>query len=500
MTNHLLLILGNQLFDPGVIVQFGKKNPITNIFMREDNELCTYYRFHKHKIIFFLSAMRTYKEELEKKSFQVHYEELNQDQLKYEESLEKHVRKNKIKKISFFEIEDKFFEKRIQILAERLGLETTVIPSPMFLTTRSEFKTYLSGTKKPFMKTFYETQRQRLNILVDKNLNPIGGQWSFDAENRLALPQKNNPPDVPLIKNSTITEEVIQLTEKNFGSHPGQGDQFWLPTDRKGAKKWLQKFLEDRFAYFGPYEDAIPEHSDFVYHSVLTPFLNVGLLTPAEVIEASLEYAEENKVNIASVEGFVRQIIGWREFIRGIYQNYSETQDKSNFFKHQRKLTSHWYEGTTGIAPLDRSIHKAIRFGYTHHIERLMVIGSLMLILEIHPHEAHRWFMEMFIDSSDWVMGPNVYGMALFSDGGIFATKPYFCGSNYYRKMGSYKASESWCDGVDGLYWGFIEKHQDFFKKNHRMSMMVKTAEKMDKSKKKLIYSAAEKLKLRLTV
>lgn len=199
-----------------------------------------------------------------------------------------------------------------------------------------------------------------------------------------------------------------------------------------------------------------------------------------------------------SLEGFIRQVIGWREFIRGIYQTYSEKQDATNFWGHQRKLKDCWYQGNTGIEPLDDVIHKTQKYAYAHHIERLMVVGSLMLLLQVHPHEAHHWFMEMFIDSSDWVMGPNVYGMALFSDGGIFATKPYFCGSNYYRKMGPYKGGD-WQDGIDGLYWGFIDRNRPFFLKNPRMSMMVKTFDKMDPAKKKKILAAAEVLREQTT-
>jgi deoxyribodipyrimidine photolyase-related protein len=216
------------------------------------------------------------------------------------------------------------------------------------------------------------------------------------------------------------------------------------------------------------------------------------------VAAETLAIAEKQNIPLASLEGFIRQIIGWREFVRGIYQNFSEQQDNSNFWNHQNKLSQAWYTGETGVPQLDLTIQKVIRYGYCHHIERLMVLGNLMLLLEIHPREAHKWFMEMFVDSSDWVMGPNVYGMALFSDGGIFATKPYICGSNYWRKMSKAKPGE-WCDGVDGLYWGFIDKNKAFFSKNPRLSMMAKTIDKMDPARKKTIYSAADDLKQRLT-
>lgn len=496
---NLILLLGNQLFPTESLKENYNSSEPFQVFMREDLELCTYFRFHKHKIIFFLSAMRTYREELKKKKVKVHYEELQKSAFSYEEALLQYIKKNDVNKIYFYEIEDKFFENRICKTLEKSKVPFEVWPSPMFLTTRNEFKKYLGDSKRPFMKNFYEKQRKRLKVLIDKNQQPMGGKWSFDTENRLALPAKIHPPDLARIRPNHITEDVQKIVEHYFHSHPGTSENFWLPTSRSEAIEWLNKFLEERLAQFGPYEDAIPEHSDFVFHSVLTPFLNTGLLTPDMIVQRTLEVSERQQIPLPSIEGFLRQVIGWREFIRGIYQNFSDTQESSNFFNHQKKLTSHWYDGTTGIAPLDHTIRKAVRFGYTHHIERLMVLGSLMLLLEIHPHEAHRWFMEMYIDSSDWVMGPNVYGMALFSDGGIFATKPYFCGSNYYRKMGGYKANESWCDAVDGLYWGFVEKHKSLFLKNPRLSMMVRSVEKMDPDKKKKIYLAADQLRRKIT-
>jgi deoxyribodipyrimidine photolyase-related protein len=500
---NTLLILGNQLFDP--IQHLSKVNKkTTTIFMREDIELCQYYKFHKHKIIFFLSAMRSYAKELEKKGFSIYYEKLNGTAFKsYEESLKAFLKKQKSDVLFSFEIEDKFFEKRITFLSAELKIKHETWQSPMFLTSRELFKDSISQHKRPFMKNFYELQRKRLKILVDKNNKPTGGQWSFDKDNRKALPLSVQPPEINAPKLNREILEVSKLVEKEFASHPGEGQNFWLPVDREGALLWLNDFLKDRLDSFGPYEDALATHSDFVFHSVLTPFLNTGLLTPEEVIEKTLAHAKKYKAPLASVEGFIRQVIGWREFIRGIYQNFSEKQESSNFWKHEKKLSSHWYSAETGIPPLDATLKKVIRYGYCHHIERLMVLGSLMLLLEVHPQEAHRWFMEMFIDSSDWVMGPNVYGMALFSDGGIFATKPYFCGSNYYMKMGPFKkdkGSDSWSDGVDGLYWQFIEKHKDFFLKNPRLSMMARNVEKMKDERKKLIFSEAEKLRKKLTV
>lgn len=496
-----LVVLGNQLFDP----KFLAAAKVDCVFMREDLELCTYFKFHKLKIFFFLAAMRSYAEELRKAGLDLTYDELATSAKSYDEHLKAWIKKKVIKKLVCFEIEDKFFEKRIAAVAAAAGCELEILPSPMFLTSRAQFKAYLGKGKRPFMKTFYESQRKRLKIMVDKDGEPTGGQWSFDEMNRKPLPKTVQPPEPSVVRPSSFAvksglyTDVTAVCAKHFKDHPGTLDHIWFPVDRAGARAWLHEFVEKRLREFGPYEDALTERSDFVFHSALTPFLNTGLLTPHEVIETVLLEAKKKKIEFASVEGFVRQVIGWREFVRGIYQNFSEKQDTTNFWGHNRKLNKHWYDATTGIAPLDHVIEKTNRLGYAHHIERLMVLGNLMLLLEVDPLEAHRWFMEMYVDSSDWVMGPNVYGMGLFSDGGIFATKPYICGSNYYRKMGGYGKGE-WCEGVDGLYWSFVETHSKFFMKNPRLSMMVRSVEKMDAGRKRSIYAAADELREKLTV
>jgi deoxyribodipyrimidine photolyase-related protein len=495
-----LLILGNQLFDPRLFPRALKPSE-TLVFMREDRELCTYFRFHRHKIVFFLAAMREYATELAERGFEVHYEALDStaDETPYEQSLTKFLKKHGISRVVHFEIEDRFFETRLAQSLIRGGALVETLPSPMFLTTRPEFRDYLARSKRPFMKTFYEKRRQDLKILITKSGEPVGGQWSFDAENRLALPKGLTPPELPRAAAATSLPAVQALTTRLFKDHPGAAEDFWLPVTRSEARGWLDDFLAERLAEFGPYEDALPAESDFVYHSVLTPFLNCGLLTPREVVDKTLAHAAKHKTPIASLEGFLRQIIGWREFIRGIYQNFDDRQSSGNFFNHRRRLSEAWYTGKTSLPQLRRTLEKTLRRAYCHHIERLMVLGNLMLLLEIHPREAHRWFMEMFIDSSDWVMGPNVYGMALFSDGGLFATKPYICGSNYWRKM-SREPKGDWCDGLDGLYWRFIERNKAFFAKNPRLSMMAKTLDKMPDTRRRLIYSAADRLQRELTV
>jgi deoxyribodipyrimidine photolyase-related protein len=494
----IVIVLGNQLFSPALLkARLGIDWRDSSIFMREDRGLCTFTRHHKQKILFFLASMRSYAHELREAGFSVHYEFFGQDQLTYVQSLTQFISENKIELITHFEVEDHFFEDQLDQALKSLPVSRRILNSPMFLTQRETFREYLRKHPTPRMKTFYPYQRIRLGILVDDRGLPTGGKWSFDTENRKPLPVRERPPR-PSTGIIAPDPALIELINREFQSHPGSLENYWLPTDRKGAKGWLTEFLRFRFSKFGDYEDALAPDSDFVFHSALTPFLNVGWLLPDQVIRAACLYAEKMNVPINSLEGFIRQILGWREFVRGIYHNFDAEQSQGNFFNATRHLSPHWYRGESGSEPLDQVIHKVLRLGYAHHIERLMVVGSLMLLLEIHPGEAHRWFMEMFIDSSDWVMGPNVYGMALFSDGGIFATKPYFCGANYYRKMGRYSSGD-WEDGVNGLYWSFIGRHRAFLVTNPRLSATVKAFDQMDEGKKLKIFNEAEKLRHRLT-
>ncbi|MEJ2129904.1 MAG: cryptochrome/photolyase family protein [Woeseiaceae bacterium] len=482
----MLVILGNQLFPLQHLPPPGS----APVFMAEDLGLCTYEKHHKQKIVMFLAAMRSYAEELREAGYGVHYVELDtSDKRSYDEKLQEVLEEAGTSKFIHFEIEDKATEQRLIRFADRNGLERKELASPMFLCSRDEFASFANKKSRLLMGDFYKRQRRRLNILVDDAGEPVGGRWSFDADNRKKLPRKVIPPDIHPAARTKHVEDLIPLVEREFPDHPGETADFCWPTTRQQALAWLDEFVAERLEQFGPYEDAMTTRSATVFHSLLSPCINLGLLTPDEVIEKVLVRADA--APLQSVEGFVRQVIGWREFVRGVYREYGEQQNKSNFWSHQRELTSSWYEGTTGIVPLDDTIHTAWRMGWTHHIPRLMVLGNLMTLCEIRPASAHRWFMEMYVDSSEWVMGPNVYGMGLFSDGGIFATKPYICGSNYILKMSDYPRGV-WCDVVDGLYWRFIDNHRDFFTGNPRLALMPKALERLDSDRKQRIFAAAE--------
>ncbi len=467
--------------------------------MVEDHGIATHYQYHKLRVLHQFVSMREFRDHLIHKGLEVIYFEYP-DSLKlgknsFFERLSLVTKEHDIKTLKTARIPDVSFREQLIAWGKATQVNVVFITSPQFLISDEYFAKYLGKYKKPFMKNFYEGVRKDHQILLDKNKEPEGGQWSFDSENRKRLPKSIQIPLLPVYKRSHHQSVVHSLVQVNFAKNPGNlpalDADLWIPTNRKDALLFLKAFLLERFSHFGPYEDSITSDSDFVFHSALSPLINIGLLSAAEVIQQAITHGKMNKVPIESLEGFVRQIVGWREFIHGIHQNFYEEQARKNFFNHQRLMKSCWYDGTTGLPPVDDAIKKANRLGYNHHIERLMILSNCMLLTEINPTAVHRWFMEMFLDSYEWVMGPNVYGMSQFSDGGIFATKPYISGSNYILKMSHY-AKGPWCDIWDGLYWSFISKNIGFFEKNPRLSMMPRQLLRMDPARKSRLFSLAQ--------
>ena len=388
-----------------------------------------------------------------------------------------------------YQIEDKFFEKRIINFCKKNNCEIQFLESPMFLNTRDDFINYLSKIKKPFMATFYKQQRINKNILM-QNDKPLGDKWSYDEDNRKKIPNNLDVPIIENFKEDSVVSEVKKMVDQLFSNHPGDVKNFWLGSSRKDALKVIDSFINKKITNFGDYEDAVRKNDPFLFHSILSPYLNIGLITPSEVIKKIMNSNSNKKIPLNSLEGFIRQVIGWREFMRGIYQNHSSKLEKTNFFKHKRKLTDDWYNGTTGIDPVDDAIKDVIKYGYTHHIIRLMHLSNVMNLSQLHPKEIYKWFMEMFVYSSDWVMTPNVYGMGTFSDGGIFSTKPYICGSNYIIKMSNYKKGD-WSDIVDGLYWNFIHTNYETLSKNPRMGMVMMSYRKLSQERKVYLLKVA---------
>ena len=483
---NLIMILGNQLFP----ISHLKKINCNNVFMSEDLELCTYFKHHKLKIFLFLKAMREYRDELIRNGFNVHYTSIDDEDFNrpYIDKISNFFKLKNFKNLFYFQIEDHFFENKIKTLKNKINL--IELDSPMFLNSRAYFEDFANDKNFIKMANFYKKTRKELKILVESDDKPVGGKWSFDEENRKRLPNNFKIPSNLKFQENTEENKNLKLAILNkFNDHPGNLDNVWFPTNRENALKLVDFFIEEKFKFFGHYEDAINSKDAFLFHSCLSSSLNLGIITVKEILD---KVATLKNIPINSYEGFIRQIIGWREFIRGVYHSRGEIQRKSNFWNHKRKLKNIWYEGNTGIVPLDDSIKNCINYGYTHHIPRLMIISNIMNLCKVDPDDIYKWFMEMFIDSSDWVMTPNVYGMGTYADGGIFSTKPYLCGSNYILKMSDYKKGE-WCEILDGLYWMFINDNKKFFSKNPRMNIMLKSLSKMEPERKKLIFKKAKK-------
>lgn len=486
MTKAINLIFPHQLFDSSCLLENGNE-----IYLIEEFLFFKQYAFHQQKIALHRASMKSYQNYLEDEGLKVHYIESG-DELSDIRKFKKEIKKQKISKIHCLDPVDNWLEQRIREMAE--SIELKFYDNPAFINTEKELSKFFKKDKKSFFQTsFYKQQRKDREILLEKDESPEGGSWSFDSENRKKFPKGKTPPSVQFPESSKEWKEAIDYVKKNFSKNPGKltKDPIY-PINHEQAEIWLDQFLDKRFHEFGVYEDAIVKHESILNHSVLSPLINVGLLKPMDVIEKSLEFSRKKKVPINSTEGFVRQIIGWREFIRGMYVakgSYSRTR---NFWGYSRKMPKSLYDGTTGIEPVDHTIKKILATGYCHHIERLMILGNFMLLCEIHPDEVYQWFMELFIDAYDWVMVPNVYGMSQFADGGLFATKPYIGGSNYLKKMSDYPKGD-WEEIWDGLFWRFISVNQEFFKINSRLKMMYHAYQKMGKEKRESHLERAEK-------
>ncbi len=438
------------------------------------------YPFHKQKIAFHRATMKRYADFLKKeKHFKVNYIDSIKDNSDVR-LLISELKTQGVTQINYIDPTDNWLQKRIIAACNENEINLKQFHSPLFLNTKEELNDFFREDKKKYYQTtFYKEQRKKQNILIEKDGKPNGGKWTFDEENRKKYPAKKTPPAIQFPQNDDYFEEATVYVETHFSDNLGTlTKQSLYPTNFESSKSWLQQFFDQRFMEFGAYEDAIVAENSILNHSVISPMLNVGLITPKEVIANCLIYAKENNIPINSTEGFVRQIIGWREFIRGVYEVKGSEERTTNFWNFNRKIPASFYDGTTGIAPIDQTIKKVLQTGYCHHIERLMILGNFMLLCEFDPDEVYRWFMELFIDAYDWVMVTNIYGMSQFADGGTMASKPYISGSNYIKKMSNYKKGE-WQNIWDGLFWRFMHTHREFFLSNPRLGMLVRMFDKM---------------------
>jgi len=481
------LIFPHQLFEAHEVYENGHP-----IYLIEEHLFFKEFNFHKTKLAFHRASMKRQEDFLKAKGIDVVYID-STDQRSDIRQLLQALKAEGVEQIHFINPTDNWLEKRLASTSDKLNIALITYENPLFINTKTDLKTFFKPEKKSFFQTtFYKQQRTTRNILMDGDNQPTGGKWSFDGENRKKYPKGKTPPAIHLPDTDAYWIAAVEYINQYFPNNLGQLTQTpHYPTSHKGAAQWLNQFFAYRFHGFGDYEDAIVKDQAYLHHSILTPMMNVGLIQPMQIINAAIDYANDNNVPINSLEGFVRQIIGWREFIRGMYEAKGSFSRTKNFWGFERKIPSAFYTGTTGIIPVDETIKQVLKTGYCHHIERLMVLGNFMLLCEFDPDEVYRWFMELFIDAYDWVMVPNVYGMSQFADGGLFATKPYISGSNYLMKMSDYKKGD-WQATWDGLFWRFMHVNRDFFLKNPRLGMLVRTFDKMSEEKQQVHLEHAE--------
>lgn len=440
----------------------------------EEPLLMTQYRFHRQKLILHRASMQHFADRLRRQKRQVRYVECRE--LDSTGAIAGVLAQLGVTDAQFVDLCDDWLQQRLTAALAAAGIGFSVLDDPHFLTPWPVFKEFAAGRKRLFFTDFYMLQRKRLGLLLDERGRPLGGKWSYDPENRRKLPREVVVPQIAWPKSNVGVRKAQEYVRAQFPQAIGDGDAFQYPVTPDQARAMLDDFLDHRFAQFGQYEDAIHADETFLFHSVLTPALNIGLISPQEVIDAALERAD--RVPLNSREGFVRQIIGWREYMRGVYRLYGRRQRTRNFWNHRRALPAAFYDGTTGVEPVDTVIRRVLRHAYCHHIERLMILGNFMLLCEIDPAAIYQWFMELFIDAYDWVMVPNVFGMSQHADGGLITTKPYLSGSSYVLKMSNFRKGP-WCAVWDALYWRFIDRHRDFFARNPRMSVMAAQCERM---------------------
>jgi len=501
---RLIWILGDQLLPAHPLLPSPAGDLLVGLI--ESSPRGSHLRYHQQKLTLLYSAMRHYAADLKKQKFATLYHHLTDTPAgaDYATILSHWIQKHKIREIHLLDPNEYDTFHSLPALSKKLGVPIRRHASPQFLVPRTEFATWAEGKKHLLMETHYRRLRTERNILLDAKGKPEGGDWNLDDQNRRTYREfaKANPtvPPFPPPIQDPIVKKVAQEVAAHFPTHPGQADQLWVPVTRAGALDWLKTFIRQRLAQFGPWEDTMVEGQQILFHSVLSPLLNIGLLTPQECIQAAEKAYREGKAPLNSVEGFIRQILGWREFIHGIYWLKMPEYRKANFLGADRPLPRWAYTGETDMRCVSQAIHGAVDHAYNHHIQRLMVLGNYFLLGGYEPQAVLRWYTEMYLDAYDWVMVPNVLGMILFADGGFFATKPYAAGAAYQDKMGNHCASCQFdpkqregpkaCP-FHSLYWNFFGQHAKLFGKNPRIGMMVKIWEKKTPADQKQIRQNA---------
>ena len=499
---RLILILGDQLDLQGAALR-DFDFQVDEVIMIESANEAQYVWSHKAKIALFLSAMRHFAQELKNLQYPLTY--IRESTLPIIEVLKEELLKKKITSLVCVEPGEWRLKQAIESLAKELNLDLDMREDDHFYCTHQEFVDWVSNKKELRLEYFYRLMRKTHGILVDADGSPEGGQWNFDHDNRQPYSKKGpGMIDSPAaFESDQITQEVLGYVSATYKDHPGSLDAFNWPVTRKQALVGLNYFVEYRLRNFGIFQDAMWTNTPFGWHSILSSSLNLKLLNPREVIQAVLVAWKKYSLDLSDVEGFVRQILGWREFVRGMYYLDMPKMAQDNFYSHDRELPKWYWNGQTHMACMKDAIGQTLKYGYAHHIQRLMVTGNFALLAEILPSEVCDWYLAIYVDAIEWVELPNTAGMALFANGGRFTSKPYIASGAYIKRMSNYCGSckykpdvrfgELACP-ITTLYWNFLIKHRTQFEASPRTRLMTANLNRISAEDQKGIQLHAQVL------
>ncbi len=499
---NLRLIFWDQLHPTiSSLKNINKKDDL--VLLIESYELATEVKHHKKKLILLFSAMRHFAAELKKQNFHVDYVSLTDESKKtsFNQIVLEKIKQYQVEKLILTEPSEWNYLERIKKLQKLTKIPFEILEDERFFCSISEFKQYAKNKKQLRMEFFYREMRKKTNYLM-KNNQPIGAQWNFDVENRKRYDGKITIPNLPGIKPDKITKEVITLVEHHFSEHFGDATPFWFAVTRDGAEQLLKNFLEHCLQYFGNYQDAMLDNHYYLFHAVLSMYINCGLLLAKDVCEQALNVYHHKKIPLPSIEGFIRQIIGWREYIRGVYWLKMPSYRDNNYLNADRPLPDFYWTADTKLNCLKQTITATQKNAYAHHIQRLMVTGNFALLCGLDVNEVNEWYWIVYADAYEWVELPNTSGMTLFADGGFLASKPYAASGQYIHKMSNYceschynvneKLGETACP-FNYLYWYFLIRNEKRLKNNQRLRIAYTALAKFDPKKRKQICDDAEK-------
>lgn len=459
--------------------------------------------YHKQKITLVWAAMRHFADELRRLGYTVDYYPAQPD---YQPALKTHIHTHEPRHIRLMESADWGVTRKLGELVQAHERRAEVTPNNMFLSDRAEFVRDSRGKKTLLMETFYRKMRRKTGLLMDGK-NPEGGQWNYDTLNRERPETDHVFPQIPRFKPDGTTRAVMELVGREFSWHFGELDEFCMPVTRTDAERLRDDFLEHRLDLFGPYQDAIIVGQPTLYHSLLSPLLNIGLLEPLDLCRRAQALYQKGRVRINSAEGFIRQIIGWREFIYQVYHLKMPGYTRVNFLKADLPLPDLYWTGDTKMFCVADAIRSLRHNGINHHIQRLMVTGNFALIAGIDPQAVNEWYWFAYADAYEWVVTPNVLGLSLYADGGLVATKPYAASANYINKMSNccshcaydhrQSVGEKACP-FNALYWDFLARNAKRLQKNPRMNMVMSMLRRRDRKEMKTIRTKATEIRKKL--